>query len=97
MSTVQALVIELPPELVAQMPEKQAERQQVIVLGLIQLRIKRALEEYRQGDCSLAYAAKQAGVSLWEMIPFAYAYGLSPRVDPDLLEADLTLEQVAQL
>jgi len=58
---------------------------------------KKALEEYRQGDCSLAYAAKQAGVSLWEMIPFAYAYGLSPRVDPDLLEADLTLEQVAQL
>jgi len=97
MSTVRTLIIELPLELAAQMPEKQAERQQVIVLGLTQLRIKKALEEYRQGDCSLAYAAKQAGVSLWEMIPFAYAYGLSPRVDPDLLEADLTLEQVAQL
>ena len=89
MSTVRTLIIELPLELAVQMPEKQAERQQVIVLGLIQLRIKKALEEYRQGDCSLAYAAKQAGVSLWEMIPFAYAYGLSPRIDPDLLKEEL--------
>jgi len=97
MSTMQVLTIKLPPELAAQMPKEQTERQQVVVLGLAQLRIKKALEKYQRGECSLAYAAQQAGISLWEMIPFAYAYGLEPRVDPSLLEGKLTLEQAARL
>ena len=97
MSTVQALTIKLPPELAAQMPKRQAERQQVVVLGLTQLRIKKALQKYQQGGCSLAYAAQQAGISLWEMVPFAYAYGLKPRIDPSLLEGELTPGQAARL
>lgn len=41
MSTVRTF-IELPPELAEQMPEKQAERQQVIALGLTQWRIEKS-------------------------------------------------------
>jgi hypothetical protein len=55
------------------------------------------LEAYRRGEGSLAFAAEQAGVSLREMVPLAYAHGLTPKVDPKLLEAPLSIEQAAEL
>ncbi len=97
MSVTRSFTIELPADLAAQMPEGQSEQQQVVQLGLKQLRIQKALKEYQQGGCSLAYAAKQAGVSIREMIPFAYACGLEPGVDPDWLASELTPGQAAQL
>ncbi len=61
------------------------------------LRIREALDAYRRGDGSLAYAAEQAGVTLREIIPLAWAHGLTPKVDPALLEAPLSIEQAAKL
>ncbi|HEV2855168.1 MAG TPA: hypothetical protein VHC97_20405 [Thermoanaerobaculia bacterium] len=58
----------------------------MLVLGLREWRIRKALQAYKRGEVSLAYAAQQAGVSLREMIPLAYAHGLVPRVDPADLE-----------
>jgi hypothetical protein len=55
------------------------------------------LEDYRRGHGTLAYAAEQAGVSLREMIPLAYAYGLTPRIDPDWLSGPLSLDEAANL
>ena len=49
------------------------------------------------GEGSLAYAAEQAGVSLREIIPLAWAHGLTPKVDPALLEAPLSIEKAAEL
>ncbi len=47
---------------------------------------------------SLAFAARMAGISLRQMIPLAYANGLEPEVDPELIKADeLTLEQASEL
>lgn len=97
MAADKALTIQVPPELAEKMPPTQIERREIIHLGLVQWRVKKALEEYRQGDCSLAYAAKRAGISTREMVPFAYAYGLEPRFDEKLLQGDLTLKQAAQL
>lgn len=96
-NTSKMLTIEVPPKLAEKMPPGEAEQQEIVRLGLVQWRVRKALEEYRQGGCSLAYAAKQAGIPLREMIPFAYAYGLEPRFDEKLLQGDLTLEQAAQL
>ncbi|MBM4465380.1 MAG: hypothetical protein FJ014_07510 [Chloroflexi bacterium] len=79
------------------MPKNSEEQREVILLGLQQLRVKRALEQYRRGECTLAYAAQKAGVTLREMIPLAYAHGLKPNVDPSLLEGELTTEQAAHL
>jgi hypothetical protein len=45
-----------------------------------------ALDAYARGEGSLAFAARQAGVSLREIIPLAYARGLSPKVDSAELE-----------
>lgn len=50
-----------------------------------QAEVRNALEAYRRGEGSLAHAARQAGISLREMIPLAYAHGLEPKtesVDP---------------
>lgn len=79
------------------MPKNSEEQQEVILLGLQQMRVKRALERYRRGECTLAYAAQEAGITLREMIPLAYARGLRPHIDPDLLEGELTPEQAARL
>ncbi|WP_213291273.1 hypothetical protein, partial [Bradyrhizobium sp. sGM-13] len=52
-----------------------------LVLGLREWKVRKALEAYGRGEGSLAYAAQKAGVSLREMIPLAYAHGLTPKVE----------------
>ena len=79
--------IPLPEDLARQLPDGLKERQAVVELGLREWRIRRALEDYRQGVGSLAFAARQAGISLREMIPLAFAHGLQPKVDEADLEA----------
>ena len=73
--------IPISEELARQLPPGVEERQEVLLLGLREWRIRKALEAYRRGDGSLAHAAHQAGVSLREMIPLAYAHGLVPETD----------------
>jgi len=73
--------IAVPEELAGQLPPDPLERQEVLVLGLREWRIRKALEAYERGEGSLAHAAHQAGVSLREMIPLAYAHGLTPKID----------------
>jgi hypothetical protein len=65
---------------------------QVLTLGLRQWRIHQALEAYRREEGSLAYAAEQAGISIREMIPQAYAFGLTPAVDAEWLSKPLNCE-----
>lgn len=87
--------IPVPDELVRQLPADPAEQQQLLVLGLREWRIRRALDSYRRGNGSLAFAADQAGVSLREMIPLAYAHGIEPKTDPADLE--ISAEHAANL
>ncbi len=80
-------------EFADQLPSDPAAQRQVLELGLRELRIRRALDAFRNGEGSLAYAARKAGIPLRQMIPMAYAHGLEPEVDPDLLDGDtLSLE-----
>ncbi|HXU46315.1 MAG TPA: hypothetical protein VN783_12380 [Thermoanaerobaculia bacterium] len=60
-------------------------------------KIRRALEAYRKGTGSLAYAAEQAGVPLREMALLARAQGIEPRVLPDELAGEITPERAARL
>jgi len=96
-TAIKTLILQLPDQLVEQMPKSSEEQQEVIWLGLRQLRVRRALEQYRRGECTLAYAAQEAGITLREMIPLAYAHGLKPNVDPGLLKGELTPEQAVHL
>lgn len=78
--------IAVPEELAREFPPDPLEQREVLVLGLRAWRVCKALEAFGRGEGSLAYAAQQAGVSLREMIPLAYAYGLTPSVS--MTEAD---------
>lgn len=80
------------------LPADPAEQRRVFELGLRELRILNALEAYQSGKGSLAFAARQAGVALRQMIPLAYAHGFQPRSQPDLHEEQpLSLEQASEL
>lgn len=91
------MVISLSPELVQELPPDPATRSEVLALGLQQWRIRQALEAYRQGEGTLAYAAQRAGISIRQIIPLAYAYGLTPKVDAAWLSEELSLDQAALL
>ncbi len=90
------VVISVTPDVARDLPADPATRSEVLAAGLQQWRIRQALEAYRQGQGTLAYAAQQAGVSVMQIIPLAYAYGLTPKVDPALLTG-LSLDQAAEL
>lgn len=89
--------IAVPDRLANELPTDPDRRREVLELGMRSLRIREALEAYRSGKGSLAYAAEIAGVTLREMIPLAYAHGLTPKVDEALLDQPLSLEQAAEL
>ena len=90
--------IAVPDELAQQLPADPGERQRILELGLKQWRVRQALDAFKQGEGSLAHAAKQAGITLREMIPLAYAHGLTPKVDPAWLAGgSLSLDQASGL
>ena len=89
--------IAVSDRLAAEMPADPGIRGEVLELGLRSWRIREALEAYRRGEGSLAYAAERAGVTLREMIPQAYAHGLSPKLEEGLLEEPLSIEQASEL
>lgn len=91
------LKISVSERLAAQLPADPAIQGELLALGLHAWRVREALEAYSRREGSLAWAAEQAEVSLREMIPLAYAHGLTPKVDPELLETPLSLEQAAEL
>ena len=91
------VTIPLSPDLAEELPPDPATRAEVLAMGLRQWRVRQALEAYRQGEGTLAYAAQRAGVSIRQIIPLAYASGLTPEVDPTWLSGELSLDQAAQL
>jgi hypothetical protein len=98
MTETTIISIVVPDDLARQLPAEPVERQHVLELGLKEWRVRRALEAFKRGEGSLAYAAKQAGIALREMIPLAYAHGLTPKVDPAwLTSGTLRLDQATSL
>ena len=91
------VTIPVSPEMAEELPPDPATRTELLTMGLQQWRIRQALEAYRRGQGTLAYAAQQAGVSVRQIIPLAYAYGLTPPVDPNWLSGDLSPDQAAEL
>ena len=91
------VTIPVSPEMAEELPPDPATRTELLTMGLQQWRIRQALEAYRRGQGTLAYAAQQAGVSVRQIMPLAYAYGLTPPVDPVWLSGDLSPDQAAEL
>ncbi len=89
--------LKLPEELVKELPKKDKPIQRVIRLGLTQYKAELALKEYKKGKMTLAKAAELAGLSIREIIPIAYAYGLEPKFDEALMTEELTSKKAAAL
>jgi len=87
------ILLTLPDELARRLPADVAARQRVVELGLREWLIVQALEAYKNGEGTLAYAAERAGVSLREMIVVARMRDILPQMET----SSLTLDAAAQL
>jgi len=63
--------------------------QEVLMLGVRQYRIERALQMYQAGMGSLGYAAHKAGVAKQDLIREARARGIEPEYDEETVREEL--------
>ena len=76
------ITVEIPQQWLEGLREEQgALIQQVVKLGIEQLKVRRALELYRAGAGSLGYVAEQVGLSKRDLIREARARGIVPLFD----------------
>ncbi len=94
---MKTITVRLPDKLVDELPIEDSSISEIIKLGLKELKIKKALDKYKKGGMSLAKAAELAGISIREIIPAAYSYGLEPIYDRVLDKTRITPEIAAKL
>ena len=86
---MQQVLIELPEDLARQIGPYQGRLQELVLLGLSQLKAQKALTLYTRGIVSFARAAEIAGLSGPEMIRQARAFGIRPRWSEQMVEEEL--------
>jgi len=82
-------VLELSDDLARQVDSYQGRLEEMVLLGLSQLKAQEALTLYTRGIVSLARAAEMAGVSRPEMIRQARALGIRPRWSEQMVAEEL--------
>ena len=86
MSTI---TIAIPDDLSAQLEPYRDQLDNVLRVGLREIKMAQALVLYKQGDLSLWKTARLAGVSLREMIQYAVAQGVRAVADDETLREEL--------
>ena len=86
---MEKVVIEIPAELVQEFSLYRDRLREVILLGLLQLKVQEALLLYRRGLVSFGRAAELAGLSRQEMMRQARAFGVQPRWSEQMIEEEL--------
>jgi hypothetical protein len=82
--------LEIPGQWIADLDlDQDTVIQEVIRLGLYQLRVRRALELYQAGGGSLGYVAEKMGLSKRELIREAKSRGLEPPFDEQTVDEEL--------
>ncbi len=94
---MKTITVRLPDILAEELSQDESSISEILKLGLKQLKIEKAIERYKKGGMSLAKAAELAGVSIREMIPVAYAYGLEPKYDRSFNKSRISAEIAANL
>ena len=87
MSTI---TIAIPDDLSAQLEPYRDQLDNVLRVGLREIKIAQALVLYKQGDLSLWKTARLAGVSLREMIQYAVAQGVRAVADDETVRDEFT-------
>ncbi len=86
MSTI---TIAIPDDLSAQLEPYRDQLDNLLRVGLREIKMAQALVLYKQGDLSLWKTARLAGVSLREMTQYAVAQGVRAVADDETLREEL--------
>ncbi len=87
---VEVITLEIPERWLQGLDWHQAATMQEIVqLGIYQLKVRRALEMYLEGSGSLGYVAERTGVSKRDLIREARARGIEPSFDEQTVREEL--------
>lgn len=84
-----SITITLPADLSRQLEPYQDHLDELLRIGLREVKKAQSLALFRQGDISLWKAARLAGVSLREMVQYAVAHGLRASVDEETIREEL--------
>lgn len=88
-NAMKQVVIELSDDIARQVGPYQGRLQELVLLGLTQLKVQEALTLYTRGVVSFARATEIAGLSLPEMIRQARAAGVTPRWSESMVTEEL--------
>lgn len=61
---------------------------EIIETGIKQVKIEKALQQFKEGNISIAKAAELASISLREMMLQASARGMTPHYDKEMIEEE---------
>jgi hypothetical protein len=86
---MEKVIIELPDELARQVKPYEGRMEELVLLGLAQIKAHEALLLYTRGAVSFARAAEIAGLSRPEMIRQARAQGIQPRWSEETVREEL--------
>jgi predicted HTH domain antitoxin len=85
-----SLTLTIPDELSAQLEPYQENLDELLRIGLTELKKGQALALFKKGGISLWKAARFAGVSLREMTDYAVAHGLRATTDEESVREELS-------
>jgi predicted HTH domain antitoxin len=86
---MEKLIFEIPEDISEKLQPYKDKFQELVLLGLQQLKIQESLLLYSRGLVSLGRAAELAGLSEMEMIRQARAAGVQPRWSDEMLQEEL--------
>ena len=84
-----AIVIQVPPEWMKDIPEEDLTLRQIFKLGLTQYKVQRALALYREGAGSLGYLAETLGLPKRQLIIAARQQGIEPDYAEETIREEL--------
>jgi predicted HTH domain antitoxin len=82
-------VIEIPTDLAQEFQPYQDRLREILLLGLLQLKVQESILLYKRGLVSFARAAELAGLSIQEMTRQARAFGVHPRWSERMVQEEL--------
>lgn len=84
------VTVEVPATLAAELASADKELvSDLLQRGLRDLRIERAIAQYQAGGVSFAAAAESAGIPLANFARAAYARGIEPEFDEQMVDEEL--------
>lgn len=81
--------LEIPEDMLKDVDIKDlSQLEEILRMGIKQMKIEKALQSYKEGDISMAKAAELADIPLSEMMMQASARGLKPLFDKKMIEEE---------